>query len=30
VTAQLSAERLAACFDLAHATMNAARAVDAL
>jgi adenylosuccinate lyase len=30
VTAQLSIERLDSCFDLAHATANAARAVDAL
>ena len=30
VTARLSADRLDACFDLTHATANAARAVDAL
>ncbi|MET0275439.1 MAG: adenylosuccinate lyase [Acidimicrobiia bacterium] len=30
VTAQLSADRLDACFDLAHATQHASRAVDAL
>ncbi|MET0629082.1 MAG: lyase family protein, partial [Acidimicrobiia bacterium] len=30
VAAHLSAERLDACFDLRHATLNAARAVDAL